>query len=73
MGWPTTNDPRTVFVTTRLTAAEAADLDWLVANRGLTRSEALRAAVDHEVARAKKAQRAQAKKAQAKKAQGTGA
>lgn len=55
MAWPTTNDPRTVFVTSRLTEAEAADLDWLVAERGTSRSDVLRSAVDSEVARAKKA------------------
>jgi len=59
MAWPTTNDPRTVFVTSRLTAAEAADLDALVAERGTSRSDILRTAIDNEVARAKKsAQRA---------------
>lgn len=29
MSWPTTDDPRTEFVTVRLTVAEAADVDWL--------------------------------------------
>lgn len=55
MAWPTTNDPRTVFVTGRLTEPEAQDLDWLVARRGTSRSEVLRAALDNEVAREKKA------------------
>lgn len=55
MAWPTTNDPRTVFVTGRLTEPEAQDLDWLVAQRGTSRSEVLRTALDNEVAREKKA------------------
>lgn len=54
MAWPTTNDPRTVFVTSRLTAAEEADLDWFVARRGWSRSEALRTGLDEMIAREKK-------------------
>ena len=60
MAWPTTNDPRTEFVTTRFTATEAADLDWLAGEVGAkSRSAALRQAVDRVVA----AERRRAKKA----------
>lgn len=55
MSWPTTNDPRTEFVTVRFTVAEAADIDWL---RGITnaksRSAAVRGAVDRVVAAERK-------------------
>lgn len=43
MAWPTTSNPRTEFVTLRLTADEAASLDAYAASRGLSRSAALRA------------------------------
>lgn len=51
MAWPTTDDPRTEFVTVRFTKDEAADIDWL---KGITnaksRSAAVRNAVDRVVA-----------------------
>lgn len=51
MAWPTTDNPRTEFVTTRFTADEAADIDWLTAQTGAkNRSAALRSAVDRVVA-----------------------
>lgn len=51
MAWPTTDDPRTKFVTVRFTEAEAADIDWLqgVVN-AKDRSAAVRNAVDRVVA-----------------------
>lgn len=49
MAWPTTNNPRTEFVTLRLTKDEAADLDALRAATGQTRSQAVRAAVERAV------------------------
>lgn len=46
MAWPTTDDPRTEFITLRLTVSEAADVDWLIAQTGArNRSEAVRDAV----------------------------
>lgn len=45
MSWPTTKNPRTEFVTLRLTVEEAADLDGYAAVRGLSRSGAVRDAV----------------------------
>lgn len=45
MAWPTTKNPRTEFVTLRLTAAEAAELDAYAQGRLLSRSEAVREAV----------------------------
>lgn len=55
MAWPTTDNPRTEFVTLRMTADEAAELDWLKATLGLaSRSEALRIAAGNEVMRAKR-------------------
>lgn len=46
MAWPTTSNPRTEFVTLRLTQDEAADLDALVLKTGArSRSSALRAAL----------------------------
>lgn len=50
MSWPTTSDPRTEFVTLRLTVAEAADLDAYAAARGLNRSAAVRDAVNRVIA-----------------------
>lgn len=63
MAWPTTSDPRTEFVTVRLTAAEAADLDALAAAAGQTRSEAVRNCIDVMVAKHKKAARKKAAQA----------
>jgi hypothetical protein len=54
MAWPTTDDPRTVFVTIRLTADEASDLDVLVAATESSRSSVVRGAVDHRIATARK-------------------
>lgn len=62
MAWPTTNSPRTEFVTVRFTKDEAADIDWLVNQTGSrSRSQAVRDAVDRVVA----AERRRAKKAAA--------
>jgi hypothetical protein len=55
VAWPTTDNPRTEFVTTRFTVDEAADIDWLIAHTGAkNRSAALRNAVDRVVAAEKK-------------------
>lgn len=54
MAWPTTSDPRTEFVTLRLTVNEAADLDAYAAARGLSRSAAVRDAVGRVIAADKK-------------------
>lgn len=54
MAWKTTDDPRTEFVTLRLTASEAADLDAYRAARGQSRSQALRDALDEKITRWKK-------------------
>ena len=45
MAWPTSSNPRTEFVTLRLTADEAADLDGYAGARGLSRSAAVRQAL----------------------------
>lgn len=65
MAWPTTDDPRTVFVTVRFTEDEAADIDWLKGVTGADhRSAVIRSAVDRVVAveqrRAKKQRKASA-------------
>lgn len=59
MAWPTTNDPRTNFVTVRFTDDEIADVLWLqgVVN-AKDRSAAVRQCVDRVVA----AERRRAKK-----------
>jgi hypothetical protein len=58
MSWPTTDNPRTEFVTVRFTADEAADIDWLVGRVGAkSRSAAVRGAVDRVVAAEKRAER----------------
>lgn len=50
MAWPTTNDPRTEFVTVRFTVDEAADIDWLIQQTNAkNRSQAVRSAVDRVV------------------------
>lgn len=55
MAWPTTDDPRTEFVTLRFTVSEAADIDWLIAQTGArSRSQAVRDAVDRVVTVEKK-------------------
>ena len=51
MAWPTTDDPRSEFVTVRFTKAEAADIDWLRGRvNAKDRSKAVRGAVDRVVA-----------------------
>lgn len=45
MSWPTTDDPRTEFVTLRLTVAEAAALDTYAKSKKFTRSAAVRDSV----------------------------
>lgn len=51
MAWPTTNDPRTEFVTVRFTVAEEADIRWLMAVvNAKDRSAAVRQCVDRVVA-----------------------
>lgn len=62
MSWPTTNDPRTEFVTVRFTASEAADIAWLQGTvNAKDRSAAVRQCVDRVIAverkRAKKARK----------------
>lgn len=63
MAWPTTDDPRTEFVTVRFTVAEAADVNWLIQRTNARdRSAAVRQCVDRVVA----AERRAAKKARHK-------
>lgn len=50
MAWPTTNDPRTEFVTLRLTKSEAADLDAYAKAKRMKRSAAVRSCVDRVIA-----------------------
>lgn len=45
MSWPTTDDPRSEFVTLRLTVAEAAALDTYAKSKALSRSAAVRDSV----------------------------
>lgn len=55
MSWPTTNDPRTEFITLRLTVSEAADLDaYRQAGGFRSRSAALRNCADRVIAAEKK-------------------
>lgn len=54
MAWPTTTDPRTEFVTLRLTVSEAADLDLYASTRSMNRSKAVRDAVNRVIAAEKK-------------------
>lgn len=55
MSWPTTNDPRTEFVTVRFTVAEAADIAWLMGQtNSKNRSTAVRDCVDRVVAAERK-------------------
>lgn len=59
MSWPTTNNPRTEFVTLRFTVDEAADIDWLIGQvNAKNRSAAVRGAVERVIA----AERRRAKK-----------
>jgi len=60
MAWPTTNDPRTEFVTLRFTVSEAAELDAYRKARGLSRSAAVRDAT-HRVIEAEKKRAARQK------------
>lgn len=51
MSWPTTDDPRTEFVTVRLTKSEAADVDWLKSRvNAPSRSAAVRDSLDKMIA-----------------------
>lgn len=50
MAWPTTDDPKTVFVTIRLTESEAANLDAHVSLAGTTRSGFVRDSVRRVIA-----------------------
>lgn len=59
MSWPTTNDPRTEFVTLRLTVSEMADLDLYASSRGLSRSGAVRDAVSRVIAAEKRREKKQ--------------
>lgn len=68
MAWPTTSDPRTEFVTLRLTVGESADLDWLCSQVSQSRSEATRDALAEKVAR----ERAKQVKQQARKTKKNG-
>lgn len=54
MAWKTTDEPRTNFVTLRLTDREAADLDSYADKRNLTRSAAVRDATSRVIAAEKK-------------------
>lgn len=55
MSWPTTDDPRTEFVTVRFTATEAAELDAHVSACGFkSRSAAVRDATDRVIAAEKR-------------------
>lgn len=54
MAWPTTTNPRTEFVTLRLTVDEAADLDLYADSRGVSRSGAVRDAVSRVIAAEKR-------------------
>lgn len=50
MAWPTTDDPRTKFVTVRFTEDESADIDWLIQQTNAKdRSAAVRQCVDRVV------------------------
>lgn len=55
MAWPKTKNPRTEFVTLRLTKEEAADIDWLKGQTNAKdRSSTIRDCVDRVVAAEKK-------------------
>lgn len=61
MTWPTTDDPRTEFITLRLTKSEAADLDsFRQTGNFKSRSAAVRNCVDRVIA-AEKRRKAKAK------------
>lgn len=62
MAWRTTNDPKTEFVTIRLTASEAAELDLAAQTAGHSRSAFVRDAVRRVMAaEARKAARLKGK------------
>lgn len=50
MGWPTTDDPRTAFVTVRFTEGENDDINLRAKANGQTRSAYVRECVDRCVA-----------------------
>lgn len=50
MAWPTSKNPKTEFVTLRLTADEMTDLNTYATNHGINRSQAVRLAVETLVA-----------------------
>ncbi len=54
MSWPTTNDPKSEFVTLRLTVSEMTDLDAYASSRGLSRSAAVRDATARVIAAEKR-------------------
>lgn len=63
MAWPTTKDPRTEFVTLRLTVREMADLDALASTLGTSRSGAVRQSVERVIAaESKRKQRTKSKR-----------
>lgn len=65
MSWPTTNDPRTEFVTVRFTASEAADIAWLIQRTNKKdRSSAVRECVDRVIAAERKRERKERKHAE---------
>lgn len=49
MAWPTSKNPKTEFVTLRLTPDEMADLNTYASTYGLSRSQAVRFAVEQMV------------------------
>lgn len=59
MSWPTTDDPKTEFVTIRLTVSEAADLDLYAQTQGMKRSPAVRDAVSRVIAAERKREKQQ--------------
>lgn len=68
MAWPTTNNPRTVFVTIRLTEDEAQDLDaYAQATHSRSRSAAVRDAVNRVIDAHKRKQRTGSRKTASKK------
>lgn len=60
--WATTSDPRTEFVTVRLTKSEAEEVDRVAQESGRTRSAVVRAAVEEYVGKKKRAPKRAAKK-----------
>ncbi len=53
MAWPKTDDPKTEFVTVRMTVGESADLDAYAIARWMSRSAAARDAIDRVIAAGK--------------------